>query len=136
MPNKKRILVIDDEPGILGFVHARLTAAGYEVVAATCGEAGIREAGLRPFDAVLLDLFMVPMSGFIVLDRLRAFSDVPVIIFTAHHYLAEKALRLGANDFIAKPFDPDVLMRKIEKLTGGAKTASDRRPERAARGAG
>jgi two-component system KDP operon response regulator KdpE len=118
MPIKKRILVIDDEPGILVFVNARLAAAGYEVVTAVRGEDGIREAGLHPFDAVLLDLFMVPMSGFVVLDRLRAFSDVPVIIFTTHPYLVEKALRLGANDFIAKPFDPDVLVGKIEKLVG------------------
>lgn len=136
MPNKKRILVIDDEPGILGFVNARLTEGGYEVVTATHGEAAIREAVSRPFDAVLLDLFMVPMSGFVVLDRLRAFSDVPVIIFTAHPYLAEKALRLGANDFIAKPFNPDVLMRKIGRLIRGSKSVNARRSQRAARGAG
>ena len=129
MPTKKRILVIDDEPGMLGFVNARLTAAGYEVVTATRGDAAIREAGLRPFDAVLLDLFMVPMSGFVVLDTLRAFSDVPVIIFTSHPYLAEKALRLGANDFIAKPFDPDILVDKIERLTRGTRTFDSARPE-------
>jgi DNA-binding response OmpR family regulator len=119
MSDKKRILVIDDEPGILGVVNAKLTAAGYEVVTAVCGEAAIREERLRPFDLVLLDIFMVPMSGFLVLDKLRGFSDVPVIIFTAHPYLAEKALRLGANDFIAKPFDPDVLIGKIERLLSG-----------------
>lgn len=134
MSDKKRILVIDDEPGILGFVNAKLTAAGYEVVTAVCGEAAIREERLRPFDLVLLDIFMVPMSGFLVLDKLRGFSDVPVIIFTAHPYLAEKALRLGANDFIAKPFDLDVLIGKIERLlSGDARATPGRHPERAAR---
>jgi two-component system KDP operon response regulator KdpE len=133
MSDKKRILVIDDEPGILGFVNAKLTAAGYEVVTAVCGETAIQEERLRPFDLVLLDIFMVPMSGFLVLDKLRGFSDVPVIIFTAHPYLAEKALRLGANDFIAKPFDLDVLIGKIEKLlSGDASITPGRHPERAA----
>jgi DNA-binding response OmpR family regulator len=116
MLNKKRVLVVDDEPGILSFVTAKLSMAGYDVVAVTCGEDALREASLVPFDAVLLDLLMVPMSGFVVLERLRAFSDVPVIIFTAHTYLVDKARRLGANDFIAKPFDPDILVGKIERL--------------------
>jgi DNA-binding response OmpR family regulator len=117
--DKKRVLVVDDEPGVLSFVCTKLSAVGYEVVAVINGEEALREARTHHFDAVLLDLFMIPMSGFLVLDRLRSFSDVPVIIFTAHPYLAEKALRLGANDFIAKPFDPDVLVSKIRRLLAG-----------------
>jgi DNA-binding response OmpR family regulator len=123
MPKKKRILVVDDEPGILSFVCAKLTAAGYEVTAAISGDEALREARARPFDTVLLDLFMIPMSGFLVLDRLRGFSDVPVIIFTTHPYLAEKALRLGADDFIAKPFDPNVLVSKIRRLAAGGRAS-------------
>ena len=134
--NHKRVLVVDDEPGVLSFVCAKLTAVGYEVVAAINGEDAIREARSHPFDAVLLDLFMIPMSGFLVLDRLRSFSDVPVIIFTTHPYLAEKALRLGANDFIAKPFDPDILVAKIRRLVADdgpsvhRTPAGDARPSR------
>jgi DNA-binding response OmpR family regulator len=120
MPNKKCILVVDDEPGILWFVSAKLTAAGYAVIVATSGEEALREARRDTVDIVLLDLFMVPMSGFLVLDRLRTFSNVPVIIFTTHPYLAEKALQLGANDVIGKPCDPDVLVSKIEKLLAGS----------------
>ena len=127
MPEKKRVLVIDDEPAVLGFVNAKLTAAGYQVIAATNGEEALREARARPVDAVLLDLFMVPMSGFLVLDGLRSFSDVPVIVFTAHPYLAEKARRLGANDFIAKPFDPDILIEKIARLLAEERKAGSRR---------
>ena len=126
MPDKKRILVIDDEPAMLGFVSAKLTAAGYQVIAITSGEEALREARARPVDAVLLDLFMVPMSGFLVLDGLRSFSDVPVIIFTAHPYLAEKARRLGADDFIAKPFDPDILIGKIARLLAGKRETTAR----------
>jgi DNA-binding response OmpR family regulator len=116
MPNKKCILVVDDEPGVLWFVSAKLNSAGYEVIVAMCGEEALNEARRGMVDVVLLDLFMVPMSGFLVLDRLRSFSNVPVIIFTTHPYLAEKALRLGADDVIGKPCDPDVLVAKIEKL--------------------
>jgi DNA-binding response OmpR family regulator len=133
MPGKKRVLVIDDEPHILSFVCTKLTAAGYEVVAAVNGEEGLREAQAGPFNAVLLDLFMEPMSGFLVLDRLRGFSDVPVIIFTAHPYLIEKALRLGANEFIAKPFDPDVLVGKVRKLVCGKDPPPDGTPIAGAR---
>jgi DNA-binding response OmpR family regulator len=131
--NHKRVLVVDDEPGILSFVCTKLTAVGYEVVAAINGEDALREARTRPFDAVLLDLFMIPMSGFLVLDRLRNFSDVPVIIFTAHPYLAEKALRLGANDFIAKPFDPDILVSKIRRLLAGNGSSAHGEPAGSAR---
>ncbi len=116
MSEKKRVLVVDDEPGILGFVSMKLSTAGYEVITAINGEEALLEARSHPVDVVLLDLFMVPMSGFLVLDKLRSFSDVPVIIFTAHPYLTEKARKLGANDFMAKPFDPDILIGKIDRL--------------------
>jgi DNA-binding response OmpR family regulator len=129
MPNKKRILVVDDEPGILNFVCTRLETAGYEVVAAVDGEEGLLEARTGHFDLILLDLFMVPTSGFVVLDRLRSFSNVPVIIFSAHSYLIEKAFRLGANDFLAKPFDPDVLIAKINRLVSPkAPRLAEKRP--------
>ena len=68
------------------------------------------------FDIVLLDILMVPMSGFEVLDKLRTFSQVPVIVFTGRSFIADKALEFGANDYIAKPFDPEELIKKIRNV--------------------
>jgi two-component system KDP operon response regulator KdpE len=63
-----------------------------------------------------LDILMVPMSGFEVLDKLRTFSQVPVIVFTGRSFIADKALEFGANDYIAKPFDPEELVKKIRNV--------------------
>lgn len=116
MKNKKRILVVDDEPGILALVDTILGLAGYDVVTTQSGEEALALVRSDEPDLVLLDIVMVPVTGFDVLDRLRTFSRVPVIVFTAQSAIAEKAQKFGANDWIAKPFNPDVLLEKIQHL--------------------
>ena len=59
---------------------------------------------------------MVPTSGLEVLDKLRTFSQVPVIVFTGQRFIADQAIKMGATDYIAKPFDPDELVRKIKGI--------------------
>lgn len=118
METKKRVLVVDDEAGILRFVTACLGMAGYEVITATNGEEALRLAQSEKPDIMLLDVFMVPMSGFDVLERLRTFSQVPVIVFTARSLVVEQALKCGANDSIGKPFRPEELLRKIREVLG------------------
>jgi len=82
---KKRVLVIDDEPGILRFVSVSLSVAGYDVVGTTSGEEGLKLVeSLKP-EVVLIDILMVPLTGFEVLERLRVFSQLPVIVFTARN---------------------------------------------------
>jgi DNA-binding response OmpR family regulator len=56
------------------------------------------------------------VSGFEVLDKLLKFSNVPVIVFTGQSFIANKAFKFGADDFIAKPFDPDALVEKMKKV--------------------
>ena len=114
MEKKKRILVVDDEPGILRFVRVSLTAAGYDVATADRGEEALRLVQSDNPDAVLLDILMVPMDGLEVLDKLRKFSQVPVIVFTARAFVAEQAMKLGANGFVSKPFRPEELVKRIE----------------------
>ena len=121
MQTKQRVLVVDDEVGILRFIQASLTVAGYEVVATTSGEEALRLAKTENPDIMLLDILMMPMSGFDVLDKLRKFSQVPVIIFTARSFIAEKAMQIGANGFIAKPFKPDELEAKVKAVLEQAK---------------
>jgi two-component system KDP operon response regulator KdpE len=83
MDTKKRVLVVDDEPGILRFVSTTLKIAGFDVIVTASGEEALQLAQSQTPDIVLLDVLMQPLTGFDVLQRLRAFSQVPVIVFTA-----------------------------------------------------
>ena len=117
MDKKKLVLVVDDEPRVLWFVKISLTTAGYDVVTAASGEEALGLMQSHKFDIILLDLLMTPMDGLEVLGRLRTFSKVPVLIFTAHAFIAaDQALQMGANGFIAKPFKPEDLVKKVESM--------------------
>jgi DNA-binding response OmpR family regulator len=116
--HKNKVLVIDDEQGILEFVKKSLTLAGYDVTTTTTGEEGLKLAVSEQPDIILLDILMAPMSGFDVLDNLRTFSQVPVIVFTARSFIASQAIKFGANDSISKPFRPADLVSKITAIIG------------------
>ena len=113
---KVRVLVVDDDVRILRFMRSSLTVAGYAVVTATNGEEALRLLDSEKPDVMLLDMVMPVMDGFEVLQRLRAVSELPVIAISAHATAAEKALSLGANKFMAKPFRPDELVTTIKTL--------------------
>ena len=123
METKQRVLVVDDEPGILNFVRINLRLAGYEVIATTSGEEGLRLAEEEKPDIMLVDILMQPLTGLDVLTRLRAFSQLPVIVFTGNDRVVSMALQEGANDFIAKPFNPDILTEKIKSCLATSQTA-------------
>jgi two-component system KDP operon response regulator KdpE len=127
MDTKKRILVVDDEPGILRFVNASLGLAGYEVLSAATGEEALLLARSEKLDAMLLDILMVPMSGFDVLTELRTFSQIPVIVFSARSYISEQALKAGANDYISKPFRPEELVKKLQTVLDKASRPKTRK---------
>jgi DNA-binding response OmpR family regulator len=110
------ILVADDDVKILSFIRPSLRLAGYDVITATRGEEALNLAGSIKPDLMLLDILMSPMDGFEVLRKLRAVSDLPVIVISAHASAAEKAFKLGADDFLDKPFRPDELVRRINCL--------------------
>ena len=110
---KKRILVVDDEPGILRFVSTSLGLAGFDVFTTGSGQEALQLAETQNPDLILLDILMQPLTGFDVLERLRKFSQVPVIVFTAQRDIADQAMKQGADGFIMKPFVPDELTKKI-----------------------
>jgi two-component system KDP operon response regulator KdpE len=111
----ERILVIDDEPQIHRFLRPALEAAGYSVERADNAVEGLRIAASRGPDAVLLDLGLPDLDGQEALQRLRAFSEVPVIILSARDREADKiqALDNGADDFVEKPFGVGELLARI-----------------------
>ncbi len=115
---RARILVVDDEPSIRTVLKAHLTRDGYEVVTATDGAEAVGALGQAPFDLVLSDLKMPGMSGLELLAWVtREQPGLPVILITAHGTVdtAVEALKLGAQDFITKPFDLDELKQAVEK---------------------
>ena len=116
MQPKKIVLVVDDEPTVVRFVKASLSLAGYEVIGTTRGDEALQLIETKKPDIILLDVLMVPMTGFEVLEKLRTFSRVPVIVFTARHDIGGQAIALGADAFIAKPFKPDALTEKIAEV--------------------
>jgi len=116
--SKLRVLVVDDEPRITRFVRLSLTSQGFEVLVASSGEEGLRMAAAEKPDLMILDIFMPGIDGFGVLQKLRASeenngSHLPVIVFSARASVAEEATRLGATDFISKPFVPEEMAEKI-----------------------
>jgi two-component system KDP operon response regulator KdpE len=109
------VLVIDDEPQIHRLLRAALGAAGYGVERADTGLEGLRLVKSRAPEAVLLDLGLPDMNGHEVLERLRTFSSVPVIILSAHDSETDKVAALdgGADDYVVKPFSVGELMSRI-----------------------
>lgn len=110
-----RILVVDDEPQIQRFLRPALTAAGFEVeTAATAAEAR-RLAATRAPDLIVLDLGLPDGDGKTVIETVRAFSSVPIIVLSARDQEIEKiaALDLGANDYVEKPFGIGELLARI-----------------------
>jgi two-component system KDP operon response regulator KdpE len=110
-----RVLIVDDEPQILRFLRPALDAAGYEVIEAETGAAALRDVATKAPDIVILDLGLPDMDGKEVIARLRAWSEIPIIILSARDRESEKiaALDLGADDYIEKPFSIGELTARI-----------------------
>ncbi len=123
---KARILIAEDDPNIrLGLV-ATLESDGYDVTAASDGAQALRLFPQQKFDLVLLDLMMPRQSGYDVCRELRARgSRVPVMFLTAKSEEVDKVvgLKLGADDYVTKPFGVHELLARIEALLRRAKTA-------------
>jgi len=113
-----RILVVDDDERILNFLRSKLRASSYDVLTASSGREGLEQAQGQEPDLIVLDVLMPGMNGLEMLRELRSFSMVPVIILTAKGEDADriKGLRLGADDYLPKPFNPDELVARIEAI--------------------
>ncbi len=113
--SKLRVLIVDDEPQILRFLRASLTANGYDVVEATTGAEALKHASADAPDVILLDLGLPDMDGKDVLRALREGSQTPVIVISARARETEKieALDLGADDYVNKPFGMGELLARL-----------------------
>ena len=115
---KRKVLLVDDEIGILKVLSVKLKISGYDVIIASGGQEALGSIRTSNPDIVLLDLIMPGTDGFQVLEKLRTFSDMPVMAFSARPENAPKAISLGANDFLSKPFDVDDMVTRIGILLG------------------
>jgi two-component system KDP operon response regulator KdpE len=115
MPDKTRILVVDDEPQITRVLKTSLSVHGYEVQVANDGEAGLGAFEAWKPDLVITDLSMPKMSGIQLCENIRDHSQVPIIVLSVKGDNKNKveALDKGADDYVTKPFSIDELLARI-----------------------
>lgn len=113
-----RVLVIEDNKDVSYMLSETLSEAGYEVCQTYTGIDGVNKIKSEEFDLVLLDIMLPFKSGDIVLKEVREFSDIPVIIISAKDMIHTKIdmLKLGADDYITKPFDLGEVAARVETL--------------------
>jgi two-component system alkaline phosphatase synthesis response regulator PhoP len=115
----KRILLVEDEPGLVLTLSDRLTSEGYEVHTEEDGDAGSRNALNNPYDLIILDVMLPGRSGFDICQDVRK-KDIhtPILMLTARGQVVDKVvgLKLGADDYLTKPFEVPELLARIEAL--------------------
>jgi len=113
-----RILVVDDEPRYLRLLEANLLTKEYEVLTAMDGEEALETFSANPVDLILLDVMLPRMDGFAVCQRIRQFSNVPIIILTAKGEEQDRVrgLDMGADDYLVKPFSAMELLARVRAV--------------------
>ena len=114
MPDKRKILIVEDEIRIARFVQLELRHEGFDTTAESNGRIALERILNEKFDLVLLDIMLPEMDGLQICRRVRQHSNVPIIMLTAKDDVSDKVngLDLGANDYMTKPFAiPELLAR-------------------------
>ena len=114
-----RILLIEDEPGLVLTLSDLFEAEGYTVATASDGPTGLSRAISEPFDAIVLDVMLPGKNGFDVCREIRQHgSDIAILMLTAKTQIIDRVigLKLGADDYLTKPFDPAELLARVEAL--------------------
>lgn len=118
MAKKATILLVDDDPRLLRFVGANLRVVGYKVLVAGDAETAMELLASESPDLVILDILLPGMDGFQFCKRVREFSSVPIIMLTAKAEEEDKVkgLKLGADDYLTKPFGVSELLARVEAV--------------------
>ncbi len=118
LPERKQVLIVDDEPNLRKILAAQLSRDGYEVLLAEDGEQGLSLLREHHIDLVVTDLKMPKVEGMMLLrEALRESPELPIVMITAHGTVdtAVEALKLGAFDYLTKPFDKDEVRQVVAK---------------------
>jgi two-component system alkaline phosphatase synthesis response regulator PhoP len=123
---KKKILVVDDEPEIVEMLRMSLETASYEVVVAYNGQEGIEMTKKERPDAIIMDIMMPEKDGFTAVKELKNdpdYAEIPILVLTAFtehmansRYAKSMGLELEAEDYIDKPVDPNLLLERLAKF--------------------
>lgn len=116
-----RILLVEDEAHIVRALSPALEAEGYDITPVATGSAAMEALAGEGFDLILLDLGLPDMDGKLVIERVREWSEVPIIVLSARHLEDEKiaAFDLGADDYVNKPFAMGELMARLRAVQRG-----------------
>jgi two-component system, OmpR family, KDP operon response regulator KdpE len=125
--NGPRVLVVDDEPQILRALQMKLRGAGYAVETAATAQEALMKAGMRPPEAIVLDLLLPDGSGTDVCRELRRWNTAPILVLSAVGEEEEKiaALDAGADDYVTKPFSGDELLARLRAVLRRAAPSPD-----------
>ena len=123
-----RVLIVEDEPDLLGSLLQAVREDGYAADGATDGEEGLYKAESYEYDAILLDIMLPELDGWEVLQRLRKTKKTPVLMLTARDAVRDrvKGLDTGADDYVVKPFDIDEVLARLRALI--RRSASEAQP--------
>ena len=121
------ILVVDDEPRYVRLMEANLTSEGYHVLNALNGQEAVEIVADKHPDLVLLDIMMPVVDGFTACERIREFSNVPIIVVTAKGEERDRVrgLDLGADDYIVKPFSATELLARVRSVLRRAQNSGN-----------
>ena len=124
---RSKILIIEDDPGICTFLRATLTAEGYDAIVVSKGAGALEIVASHCPDCVLLDLGLPDMDGNEIISGIRRWSVMPIIVISARSMEQDKvkALDLGADDYITKPFGTDEMLARIRTALRHRRTASE-----------
>ena len=122
-----KILIADDDPQILRALRITLTARGYDVLTASDGRTALSEAIAHHPDLVVLDLGMPGLTGIEVIEALRGWTTIPILVVSGRTDSFDKvdALDAGADDYVTKPFAADELLARIRALSRRSASATD-----------
>lgn len=118
-PVARRVLLVEDEPGLVMTLTDRLTSEGYEVMSAGDFESALQLASTQPIDLAILDVMLPGRDGFEVCRALRGRGiEAPILMLTARSEVVDKVvgLKMGADDYLTKPFEMAELLARIEAL--------------------
>jgi two-component system, OmpR family, KDP operon response regulator KdpE len=122
-----RVLVVDDEPQILRALQMKLRGAGYSVETAATAQEALMKAGMRPPEAIVLDLLLPDGSGTDLCRELRRWNTAPILVLSAVGEEKEKiaALDAGADDYVTKPFSGDELLARLRAVLRRVASSAD-----------
>ena len=120
MGEKKKILVVEDEPNIIKLISFILKSSGYDVIEAEIGAAGLKKAKAEKPDMIILDVMMPKMDGFEVARKLKAdpaTANIPILMLSSKAQFEDKmkGIDSGAMDYVTKPFDKQELLDKVKE---------------------